>query len=290
MCKILAITNLKNVELDSKIMKNVRDIVCEWNKDGFGYALSDGINIKCEKFIKPDEFEEMSNIKFRSSMMDYPFLEETHRDYGSLKKRPISLIAHGRTSTNSVSVAACHPFLDDDNKPTKAFIHNGVISDENVHDFKLKTSNDTEILANVFWNFGVDGMEEITGYYATMNLFDDGRIHFVKDDMADLYFAYVLDIDSYIVATKKEMIEKLCELQDWENYMIKEIKPCVDFIVRENEIIEYSTFTKTKEDYNLNDDEKKAFKDYKDFNKKNDVPYYNDYNKKYDKSNPKRYW
>jgi hypothetical protein len=242
-------------------MQHVRDIVCENNMDGFGYALSDGENLLAEKILNPKEFFSIHKTDVRRMKMDYPFLIPMVGRYGKIKKDAVSLIAHGRTATNSKSVDACHPFVDDDVDPTQAFIHNGIINQLNTG-YKLKTTNDSELLANIYWYEGLEGIESVRGYYATMNLFSNGRIHIMKDNLATLHCSYIKEIDTYVIATLKIMIEELCKRMNWKDFVVREVKDLVHFTVNETDVTEYGTIDKWQSAYQMTASEKKAFAEY----------------------------
>jgi hypothetical protein len=185
------------------------------------------------------------------------------------------MIMHGRTATNGNFIENTHPFYSVNGD---AFVHNGIIHNTNDWDFTLDSDNDSEILANMFWKFGIDFVGENTdGYYAFMNIDKDGVMHIVKDNRANLHMAYIKEIESYIVATTDCMIELLCKMMDWEQSTICVINDCCYIQIKGNEVLSWKTFEKAKSTTVMSYRQSQAFKDYElKHNKANG--YSNDYN------------
>ena len=266
MCKILAITNLNNIEVDFKLLSAIKTTVCLANQDGFGYTVQGGSGKWGERYTDPRDFTRQEMLH-DSDKLDHDFLYPlVDYDYfGGENYSKIgneSLIAHGRTATSQVYLQACHPFTAYDN--SQSFVHNGIIrNDESDFNFDLTTQNDSELLANIFWNNGIDYVgDHVTGYYAFMNINSQGVIEVARDNKATLHMAYIKTIESYIICTKAEMISTMARLMGWEISTICAIADYTYFTVFGTDIIDHKTFEKKQGQFNLTKEESKAFKDY----------------------------
>lgn len=215
MCKIFALTSLKNIVVDNVLLDSVKKAVCKHNdKDGFGYAILDDKNNICgERTTKPLNFNPL-NSKKGSKTLALPIVENSSNVFGMLKANPKSLIAHGRYSTNTISLENTHPFYNGN----EALIHNGVVQDAyNEVTSKLLTDCDSEILLRHWEQGGIDSIERgVTGYYAMAVLDNTGILHIVRDDKAVLFIAWIKTIRSFAIATTQEIIKDICKDMKWE--------------------------------------------------------------------------
>lgn len=265
MCRIMTMTNLSKVKNLEEMALKMRDLVSEGNKDGFGYALSYKNSIFAEKFINPLDFKSLAEGPGLHEKMELDIFDNNFScSYGTQGEKPLSIIAHGRTSTNSKGyVEWSHPFvnLNDDS----AFIHNGVVTVPNKHAYKgnLSTNNDSEYLANVYWHEGMKGVSSIDGYFAFMNLRMNGVVEIVKDNTASLYAAYCPALDSYIFATLETMITRFAFDLKLEITKILSVTSMMSFTIQQNKLLNKASFKKnvTKQ-RRLSELEKRAFKDY----------------------------
>ena len=215
MCKILSLTNMANVKVTPKFIKALRDQVCATSdKHGFGYSvLTEQGDIWGEKTIEPMTFEPLSGIG--SNKLDsLPFVSRSVQSFGRLLQgKAKALTAHGRFSTNSVSIENTHPFVS----KGISMIHNGVVHDAAVNKLTgLKTDNDTEIVFEYWKRNGIDAVSEnVSGYYALAILESSGNMTIVRDDRASLYISYSPTIDSFIIATTIDIIDGLCKTMKW---------------------------------------------------------------------------
>jgi predicted glutamine amidotransferase len=264
MCKIMSVSNTKNIPLDKldEHLLFLRDQVTAANKDGFGYAMSFEDEVFTEKFVNPDDFKgmlksihpKMNNRLFdwSGSMSEGKFYPET---------APLAIIAHGRTSTNIKGYADySHPFFDEQTK--QAFVHNGVVSIPVDHSYYTTTPNDSEYLAHVFWDKGLKGVAEVSGYYAFLNLKTGGKLEVVKDNRANLYGAFCPTLDGYIFATADYMIRAYAGKFSLEISNILALQDCSYASVASNRIEKVKTFRKVADDITLTSEQEKAFKDY----------------------------
>lgn len=213
MCKVLAITNLKNVKVDQKLLNVIKNATTELNDDGFGYAvLDDDGSIHGERTIDVKRFVPLQG---ETRTKHCPITIKPDNTFGVKGLSPKSLIAHGRFSTNSISLANTHPYVDGNT----ALIHNGVVSDPSgISKGLLKTNNDTEILLRHWQLGGLESIEmNVSGYYACA-IFDKGVLHIMRDSKAPLFMSYVKSIDSYIIATTELMISYICKKMQWKQF------------------------------------------------------------------------
>ena len=265
MCRIMSITNLSKVKNLNAVMLTVRDLVAEHNGDGYGHALSYKNSIYAEKFLDPKDFTGLDTKGPHAKMTLDIFEDTTSCVYGEVGDRPLALVAHGRTSTNHKGlVEYSHPFVKDG----QAFIHNGVV-EVTKNSYDLETKNDSEFLANVYWDKGIKGVSGVSGYYAFMNLNIGGRIDIVKDT-ASLYGAFCEELDSYIFATLESMIVRFAEKHKYTLSKIMAVNSFSHFTVKLGLVSGMGIFTKTNTKVKkLSALERKAFKDYgKDYTSK----------------------
>lgn len=234
MCKIFCMTNATRVDVSPRLLGILRDAVTRTtDRDGFGWVAqhTEGGALAGEKTTTPASWRPLESYS-GGRTHTLPVVVRTSTQFGDLptwtpgsgsrgKKRPStvgkysSLLAHGRYSTNTVSLANTHPMLSDTGDV--ALIHNGVVSDHgHLPPGILKTNNDTEILLRHWEEGGVEAVEEsVGGYYAFCVLQPDGRTHVVRDSSAVLYITYSRTVDSYLLATTEEILREVCTRMRW---------------------------------------------------------------------------
>lgn len=255
----MSISNVSKIKNINEVMLKVRDLVCEHNRDGFGYSISYKNDIYTQKFIDPKDFVGLNSTLQHDKMMLPIFDNSFELSHGNMGEKPLAIVAHGRTSTNyKGDVEYSHPFVKHDN----AFIHNGVVDVPSKHGFDLFTDNDSEYLANVFWKHGHSGLSKISGYFAFMNLKLNGKIEIVRDNTASLYAAYIPELDSYVFATMERMIKELCEKFEYQCTKIVSVKAMSYFTVQGSKVNNVETVNKSTRVKRMSDKESKAFKDY----------------------------
>lgn len=218
MCKIFAMTSVEHVKLTADFLGIVRDAVCKTaDKDGFGYAVStkDG-QLWGERTISPLQFDALKPQKKLTKTLALPIVEGMYSNaFGPVgADENAAFLAHGRMSTNTVSIENTHPFVSEN----AALIHNGVVQDAgDVVTKSLKTNCDSEILLRL-WDFGgIDAIEDnASGYYAIALLDKHGQLHIVRDDRANLFVAWSETAQSFIIATTTEIIEDVAKRMHWE--------------------------------------------------------------------------
>ena len=213
MCKIFTMTNASLVNDINGLLALARDALCAANdRDGFGYSISGKGHLFTEKTVNPFDLVPGTN-QSRSKTNRLPIVYQNTVQSGLMPKKPQYLIAHGRMSTNTVSLDNTHPFVSDDNQIS--LIHNGVVNDEG--NIKVRTDCDSEIMLRYFEAGGIPAIEQnVTGYYA-LAIIDQttGILHIVRDDRATLYIAWSDTVQSYLIATTKEIILRIAKGQGW---------------------------------------------------------------------------
>lgn len=233
MCKILSVTNCDNLDLkDGKFLNLVKNVVTIRDNHGFGWAGIDKTGqLFGERTIDITGFQ-----PFAKAFKRLPIVDEVKNQFGNIKSKPVSLIAHGRLSTNSISLDNTHPFISD----KTALIHNGVVDDyTGLMLDHCKTDNDSEILLRYWDTAGIKAIESnVTGYYA-MAVLDSRGLHVIRDSKASLYITYCKEVKSYIIATTKDILFMLFKGMKWDIGSIDKISDNTYALFQKNNIIEH---------------------------------------------------
>jgi predicted glutamine amidotransferase len=216
MCKLFAMTNVSDIKISEKLLYTIRNAVCKHNdKDGFGYVVNtiDG-QIWGQKVVNPFKFRPLDTGKTTTQRL--PIVSVTSQEsFGPVShKDNVSLMAHGRMSTNTININNTHPFLNDD----VALCHNGVVSDpyKTVDKATLKTDCDTELLLRMWETGGVNDIQDnASGYYAVIVLDKLSQLHLIRDDRATLFIAWSDTAKSFLIATTVEIIEDIAKTMGW---------------------------------------------------------------------------
>lgn len=217
MCKIFAITDMSGIKLTNKLLEVIKTEVCKYDKDGFGYSVlnQDG-TIGGERTINPKQFQALTPGSGETEVEKLPFITKTYNKFGTIKPDSVkTLIAHGRLSTNNVDLPHTHPFVSEH----EALIHNGVVQDvSGLVDDLLETDNDSEVLFRYWQHGGMEAVEEhVSGYYAFAVLnAKTGKLHIARDNRAMLHMAWCRTINSYIIATTKDIIHNVAKRMKWK--------------------------------------------------------------------------
>jgi hypothetical protein len=155
---------------------------------------------------------------------------------------------HGRVSTNTKSLDNTHPI----NKHGWSLIHNGVVTDSGPK-YDMITSNDTEHCLERLVQ-GIDQVEKhITGYYALAAFSPDNNLHIVRDNIAQLYCAYIDTVDSLIFATTQDLIIETCKTMSWSYDSIQKVIDNVYLVFNQSgELLSQTTISpKGYDDYSM---------------------------------------
>ncbi len=228
MCKVLALTNTKKIDL--KKINDIGNMLMSFERDGFGYAIQGKSGVFGEKCVAK-EFKSRLNVK---NPLNLPFLKEEYSRFGEVSAPSGPGIFHGRTSTNSKGIKNCHPMIRSNNY----LIHNGVVTDHGA-DYEKFTDNDSE---DVLYRFleGIPSVEKnLSGYYAFANIDDLGLLHIVRDSQATLHMGWSEKLDSYIIATTPEVLKKAAKILGTKVEVIDAIKDDVYVVFKGNDILSY---------------------------------------------------
>ena len=226
MCKIAVFTNTKN--LDTNIVsEKVGNILLDLEGDGFGYAVKGVKGVYGEKCID-DTFAPRINKKVLNPVSA---IVPKYESFGE-KSKPIgSMILHGRTSTNDKGLVNCHPMIKKDN----FLIHNGVVTDHGKK-YKKSTTNDSEDVLHRFLE-GIPSVEKnLTGYYAFACIDKEGKLHIVKDAIANLHIGWLEKFDTYLICTTKSLMESIAKSLKAKVTTIDTIKDNIHLIFDGNEM------------------------------------------------------
>lgn len=241
MCKVIGFTNAKKLTINESFLKSVQATM-DGERDGFGYAVLDSRSqLWGERYMNPNAID--FRIKaVRHELYSLPLRTMRANAFGEYStKGNMSAIFHGRTSTNSKVLENTHPFI----KNNMALIHNGVVSDVGPNAPSLELSScDSEHILQRYLVGGITAVtDNIQGYYACMVIdANTGHLNVFRDDIAPLHMAWCRTIDSYIIATKSEMIQELAKAHSWKLDPIDEVVPNLHVTFKGNNILGHSTF------------------------------------------------
>jgi len=227
MCKIVTLTNTKKINFEQKINK-LGNVLTKIEKDGFGYATVGEKGVFGEKSL---------DRNFESRMQTFDptpksIIKINSETFGTYSKPTGPMILHGRTSTNDAGLLNCHPMIKNDHY----LVHNGVVSDHGP-DYQKSTTNDSEDVLHRFIE-GVTSLQTaLTGYYAFTAIDPQGRLHVLRDRIAELNIAWCSQYDTYIIATTKSLLQSVADTLKAKIGPINEIKDDIYMIFEGNQIV-----------------------------------------------------
>jgi hypothetical protein len=207
MCKLLFFSKIKGLEIEKKLTPILK-VMERGNKDGIGIFSESGYikSLSLESLFYENAGPDFCE-NYIESISSGDFLKGT------------SLAIHSRTSTNYIGVDYSHPFKVGDNN---FFAHNGVV-DILENNYVLETKNDSEFLANYYFEKGRESLSNISGYFAYIAL--NSKIWTIgRDEMAELYCGKIVENDSYIFSTKKEDILEITKILSVTLKFLKRVK------------------------------------------------------------------
>lgn len=233
MCKLMCFSNITKFDLNKleKLTKAVVKVMAS-ERDGFGITLCNAQKVlSARKFLKPSEASLISPVTPPA-----PYLKALSEEIGGpISPDNESIIFHGRTSTNEVSLRNTHPII----KHGLWLSHNGVVEDHGPAYSKM-TSNDTEHIVERLGTGGVEAVEKfLSGYYATIHYDESqpGVLTVVKDNIAPLFFSKIDALDSIVFATTASMIESVCKEMKLKHSGIFEVSDNVYLEVYKGEVL-----------------------------------------------------
>lgn len=217
MCKVFIMTNMRQVEDVDSTINTIADLITREERDGFGYTIQGEEGLFGERTTETWGFETC----FERELLDLPFLKPVNYNRFGTKTLPNGAgIFHGRTSTNHKNLLNTHPI----NKDGWSLIHNGVVTNIGPK-YKMQTTNDTEHVLHYLSTQGIQGLEQnLTGYYAVAAFDPKNNLHIIKDSTANLFFAKLPQLDTFVFATTKRLIKDVCKEMEWEHSIIAEVK------------------------------------------------------------------
>ena len=228
MCKILVLTNLKQVQDLPKLITETMRLLGRTEQDGVGYAVQTNQGVFGERSLDTDCFQ----YSLDKIQLDLSWATHSQNRFGIEHKNAAALsgIFHGRVSTNHCSLVNTHPLQ----KHGWTLIHNGVVTNCG-KDYEMITTNDTEHLIEKLALEGIRGIErDISGYYAVAAYDDKKQLHIIRDSIAPLFVAFVDSIQSYIFSTTKENILELAKKMVWTHSLIAQMNDNLHLIFGEN--------------------------------------------------------
>ena len=206
MCKLFAISNAKAMSrkmiVDSLEFINTRYAISQ--RDGFGFSIECRDGRHTERYVSPKTYFGMGKLSELVSSVD-PFFGNPYLNMFESPKRPFlrasgPLIAHGRTSTGTVSIESTHPFT----KSGWTLAHNGVV-DWTGKPRKMETDCDSEHLLNCYaLGRGTADFEDLGGWAAWVAINPKGELVAGRDHLTPLHLAYSKKYQTYIIATRPE--------------------------------------------------------------------------------------
>jgi hypothetical protein len=198
--------------LIEKTLRYINETYSSTQRDGFGFSLQCGERRYTERYCMPNSYSGIGRLRDTLKDID-PFFSDGYKDTHETPDWKMGtstgpLIAHGRTSTGSVEIANTHPFTK--NRWTLA--HNGVVGWRG-EVRKLETTCDSEHLLNCYaMGNGVEDLKDLSGWAAWVAISPENRLVAGRDSITPLHFAFSKQLSAYIIATKKEDLERYADV------------------------------------------------------------------------------
>lgn len=223
MCKVAGVTHITDKNRDDVwvFMQVLGDIMTPGNNDGLGYAAFDksGKLFGERWLVNKTAFTDMSMV-FKGLTADkmnkiYSFLGDTVKRHEAQ-----AIILHTRAATCGKNIENTHPFVDNEDNPEVAIIHNGIIHNHDA--FKKKYSTcDSEVLAHLYADNKVQetikNLKEFTpdlgGWYTVLNLATaNGKMVMdVYTDNGRLESYYIPALETRVYSSRGEDIKEAAQ-------------------------------------------------------------------------------
>lgn len=205
MCKLYGMTTSQKFtrrQMDA-VTRAIHRSFASSQRDGFGFTAAniDGTRYS-ERYTTPAQFAGIGRAHTAKKRLPDALKSAVDVDAtGTLDAAGItSLIIHGRTSTNDITLANTQPL----SKAGWSLAHNGVV-DWQGHPYPCDTTNDSEHLLNMFaLGRGLAELEDVRGYAALLMLDNAGNFLAFKDSRAPLHFAQIKN--GFVIATTPDDI------------------------------------------------------------------------------------
>ncbi len=223
MCKVAGVTNITDENRSDVwvFMMLLAELISNGNDDGLGYAAFDKAgNVFGEKWlINKTAFKDLTQIKNMNSekiSRIYSFFgDKVSRDEAQ------AIILHTRAATCGKGIKNTHPFVNDEDKPEIAIIHNGMIYNESIFPRKYSTC-DSEVLAHLYEDNKVhsnlDKLNDFTGklmgWFTVLALSKDDKGKMIMDAFSDsgrLGSFFIKELNTRIYSTYAEDVAKIAK-------------------------------------------------------------------------------
>lgn len=184
MCKVASVTKVTDKNRDEvwTFMQILGEYMSYGNNHGLGYAAFDrNFKLFGERWlINKHAFLDMSYVKGLTAAK----MNNLYSYFGDkvVRDEAKAIVLHTRFATCEKSIQNTHPFVDDEENPTVAIIHNGVINNHREFEKKFSTC-DSEVLAHLYKKHDVAAglsnlnkyTSDLTGWYTVLNLTKDNE-------------------------------------------------------------------------------------------------------------------
>ncbi len=169
-------------------------------KDGFGFMASNGKTLARGRYLSPNRFAGyMSNLP--------RWLRGEQSEENKLPIGINSLVIHGRTSTNHVSLGNVHPFLH----KGVYLAHNGIVSWQGKGTQPKPSCDSNQFLHWLLEGGSWDKATEAFSGWGSIALHDSKTaITTIARNHASLFIARRVKDNGWIIATKESHIKSVC--------------------------------------------------------------------------------
>lgn len=219
MCKVSCVTKVSDKNRDEvwAFMQILGEYMTYGNDHGLGYAALDSkLNLFGERWLVNDHaFRDLSHV----SGLTAEKMNNLYSYFGNkvVRDDARAILLHTRYATCARSITNTHPFVDDEDDPKVAIIHNGVISNHKEFTSKYSTC-DSEVLAHLYAENEVgqslSNLNEFTtqleGWYTVLNLTKDGQGTPIIDMYSQngrLCSFFIPELDTRVYASSRVDIE-----------------------------------------------------------------------------------
>lgn len=211
MCKVALAAKINDSNRNDVwvFMQMLGQLISFGNNDGLGYAAFDEKgNIFGERWLFNDSaFKDLSQVPGITAEK----MAKIYNFFGDkvVRDEAQAIILHTRAATCGKGIANTHPFIDDEDEPKVAIIHNGMIYNEKKFPRKYSTC-DSEVLAHLYTENKVSSdlinvnkfTKDLEGWYTVLSLSKDDNGQMIVDAYSDTgrlgsYFIKELDTRIY---------------------------------------------------------------------------------------------
>jgi len=211
MCKLFAISSTKKLSRKklNQMIDAVNKIYKQTQRDGFGFSIQCGKKRYTERYIEPQSYLGIGELKKALESVDEFFSKRYEDKYETpdwkLDSYDGPMIIHGRTSTGTIEIKNTHPFT----KNNWSLAHNGVVSWSG-EQMNMETTCDSEHLLNCYAiGKGAKEFSNLSGWAAWVAIDPNGYLVAGRDAMTALHLVYSEYLSAYIIATRAEDLEKI---------------------------------------------------------------------------------